>query len=277
MAQCAKCGIQVSELVTVDAELINKLASSGESIPPQVCAGCLNDLKKKAAIKTGSILMAQEKAKEQHRMQLWKNRVNLIKQARLLMGQKQYAEAAIHYEKYLKILEIVFEVKKGQTLAPELFKESARTTELTVVTSTYWDLIRIYDTHPRYLERQKVAAKQLAVFAKFTPIYSDIARKAEIFARSAKNDEAAKLLTKLLSSEKSRCFIATSAFNSAYADEVIILRHFRDHVLLNNFLGDKFVSIYYHISPHIACVLDKHPRLKPFVRWFLRMLIKCVS
>ncbi len=79
----------------------------------------------------------------------------LIKKARMCMSQKLYSEAAMSYEKYLKILDIVFDVKKGDRLKPEAFKDSARTTELTVVASVYWDLLRIYDT-PRKVCRSHV-------------------------------------------------------------------------------------------------------------------------
>jgi hypothetical protein len=115
-------------------------------------------------------LFAQEKAKEQHRLQLWKSRVGLIKRARALMSRKMYNEAAVGYEKYIRILEIVFNCKKGEPLTPTNFKDSARTSELTVVTSVYWDLLRIYDSSDKYLERQQIAARQLAVFVQFTPI-----------------------------------------------------------------------------------------------------------
>ncbi|MBO9665428.1 MAG: hypothetical protein J7501_01270 [Bdellovibrio sp.] len=277
MIQCPRCGIQVTELHPLDADLISKLQASGESnLPPQVCAGCLSDLRRTAASSSGGVLMQQERAREQHRLTLWKSRVLLIKKARQAMSQKLYAEAAISYEKYLKILDIVFEVKKGDRLRPEAFKESARTTELTVVASVYWDLMRIYDTHDRYHERMQTAAKQLAVFVQFTPIYPDIIKKAESFTRSAKNPNIVKSFLKMADKERPRCFIATSAFGPQ-AMEVHTLRMFRDDVLKESSLGRRFVYWYYKVSPSIACSLDKHSWLKPAVRATLRALIKCVS
>jgi hypothetical protein len=254
-----------------------KMQAAGESLPAQICAGCLSDIKRTAASSSGGVLVAQERAKEQHRLQLWKSRVALIKKARLCMGQKMYSEAAMAYEKYLKILEIVFEVKKGEKLTPELFKESARTTELTVVASVYWDLIRIYDTHEKYTERQMNAAKQLAIFIRFTPIYPDIIKKAESFAKSARNSHAIKQFLKMAAASRPRCFIATAAFESPLASEVQILRSFRDHSLKRTKWGRRFVFFYYRYSPRIACLLDKQAWLKPAVRAFLRLMIKCVS
>ncbi|AHZ85533.1 hypothetical protein Bb109J_c3500 [Bdellovibrio bacteriovorus] len=278
MIQCPRCGIQVTELHPVDPELISKLQAAGEgNLPPQVCAGCISDLKRTVATSSGGVLMQQERAREQHRLQLWKSRVMLIKKARMCMSQKLYSEAAISYEKYLKILDIVFDIKKGEKLKPEAFKESARTTELTVVASVYWDLLRIYDTHEKYQDRMMNAAKQLSMFIQFTPIYPDIIRKAESFQKTAKNPQIVKQFLKMSDKERPRCFIATSAFENPAAFEVMQLRAFRDTQLRTHIWGRKFIAVYYRYSPHIACLLDKHSWLKPSVRAALRVLIKCVS
>ena len=276
MIQCPRCGIQVTELHPVPGDIAMKLQASGESVPGQVCVGCITEMQRSVAASSGGVLMAQERAKEQHRLNLWKNRVQLIKQARTCMGQKMYSEAAAAYDKYIKIMEIVFDCKKGE-LKPELFKESARHTELTVVASVYWDLLRIYDTSERYAERQSAAAKQLSIFIRFTPIYPDIIRKAEIFQRSAKNPAVIKQFLKMSSESRPRCFVATSAFESVYALEVQQLRFFRDHHLKKHIWGRSFTKWYYRVSPQIACLLDKHSWAKPAVRGLLRLLIKCVS
>ena len=266
----------MTELHPVPGDLAMKLQAAGENIPDEVCVGCINELQRNVANSSGGVLMAQERAKEQHRLQLWKNRVQLIKQARTCMNEKMYSEAAAAYEKYLKIMEIVFECKKNE-LKPELFKESARHTELTVVASVYWDLLRIYDMSDRYAERQAHCAKQLATFIRFTPIYPDIIRKAEIFQKSAKNPSVLKQFLKSSSESRPRCFIATSAFEDAFAVEVQQLRFFRDARLRPSPLGRRFILEYYRLSPRLACLLDKHSWAKPAVRVFLRALIKCVS
>lgn len=277
MVNCSRCGLQVLDLHVVDANLSQKLVELGESIPSQVCMSCLTDLRKTASSNSGGVLMAQEKAKEQHRLQLWKSRVSLVKNGRQLMGQKMYSEAAVAYEKYLKILEIVFAVEKGQSLSPEHFKDSARTEELTIVASVYWDLLRIYDTSDKYGERQQVAARQLGHFVKFTPIFPDIIKRAESFVKQAKHPGAIKNFLKLASNERPRCFVATSAFENSMAIEVQILRIFRDQKLKKYKSGRYLIKKYYRFSPALAEFLDKNSLLKPAVRAILRLLIKCVS
>jgi hypothetical protein len=58
------------------------------------------------------------------------------------------------------------------------------------------------------------------------------------------------------------CFIATAVYGSYDAPEVIILRKFRDKVLLANFLGRRFVKLYYHLSPPIANIILVHKVLR---------------
>jgi hypothetical protein len=290
MIECPRCKSQVDGLQAVEPGLLAKLKEMGEAgLSSQVCLACISELSTQnseppaplgeatnSAAFSGGVLMAQEKAKEEHRIALWKSRVQLIKAARIAMTGKHFAEAALAYEKYLKILEVVFDVKKGDLLRPEIFKERARTTELTVVTSVYWDLLRIYDTQPKYQERMQAVSRQLASFAPFTPIFNDIARRAESFSRSAKNPNIVKQFLKLSGKEKSKCFIATSAFGPA-SIEVQELRKFRDGTLKSSSVGRRFILFYYSCSPKFALFLDKHSWFKPAVRTTLRLLIKCVS
>jgi hypothetical protein len=188
------------------------------------------------------------------------------------MTQKMFSDAAVAYEKYIKILEIVFDCKKGETIQPQMFKESARTSELTVVTSAYWDLIRIYDSNPRYHDRQLLAAQQLAKFVQYTPIFPDVIKRAESFVKVARNPAAVKQFLKLSANERPRCFIATSAFENSLDTRIIFLRTFRDEILKTHWLGRRLVFFYYKTSPSVAWWLDSHPAWKPLFRLLISPL-----
>jgi len=62
------------------------------------------------------------------------------------------------------------------------------------------------------------------------------------------------------------CFIATAAYGTDTAEEINILREFRDVVLLPSSLGTEFVSLYYEVSPHIAEVIWQHDFLRTAVK-----------
>jgi hypothetical protein len=62
------------------------------------------------------------------------------------------------------------------------------------------------------------------------------------------------------------CFIATAAYGTPMAEEIQVLREFRDEYLLTNPLGQALVDIYYGVSPPVAEFITEHPSLKPIVR-----------
>jgi len=72
------------------------------------------------------------------------------------------------------------------------------------------------------------------------------------------------------------CFIATAAFGSPMAAEVMSLRQFRDDVLLHRAAGRTLVAVYYRISPPIAALVARFPSLAAIVRAALRPVINCL-
>ena len=64
----------------------------------------------------------------------------------------------------------------------------------------------------------------------------------------------------------SPCCTATAAYGTPMAEELGILRQFRDDYLLTNPLGKTLAGFYYRVSPPIAKFITEHPSLKPIVR-----------
>lgn len=277
MVKCPGCGLEVHEILPVDIDLRNRIKNLDPDYPliDEICRSCISALRRRAT-SSGGMLLAQERAKEEHKTKLWRSRASLVKQGHNQMASQLFSEAAISYEKYLKVLEMVFDCEAG-ALSPQVLKEASKTTELTVIAGVYWDLVRVYDSSDQYGDRQKLAVKQLTAFIPYTPIYPEILKKATAFQKQARHPDIIRSFLTEARKGRGRCFVATAAFNAPAAPEVLFLRQFRDQKLKTHLWGRRFVRAYYASSPHIACFLDKHAYLKPFVRAFLRLLIKCVS
>jgi hypothetical protein len=189
------------------------------------------------------------------------------------MEVKAYSEAAVLYEKYLRVLEIIYEIKAGD-LTPQLFANRARSKELGLISMVFWDLVRIYDASPRYGDRQHRAALKLAEFCKAAPsVGKKIVQQAQDFLKVSKNPVVIKNLIKQAGFKKGGCFIATVAFQSPFASEVVWLQAFRDQVLEKSWPGKAFISTYYLISPPIARFLAHYQILQKPVRFFLKRVV----
>jgi hypothetical protein len=62
------------------------------------------------------------------------------------------------------------------------------------------------------------------------------------------------------------CYIATVAFDSPEAPEVILLKNYRDQILLKNPFGRIFVDLYYLLSPPLSKIISKSDTLKNIVK-----------
>ena len=62
------------------------------------------------------------------------------------------------------------------------------------------------------------------------------------------------------------CFIATAAYGTSTAEQIDVLREFRDVVLLKSTVGSQFVALYYRLSPPVADFIAGHELLRTLVR-----------
>ncbi len=65
------------------------------------------------------------------------------------------------------------------------------------------------------------------------------------------------------------CFIATSAYGAPTAEQIDVLREFRDIVLLESTAGSQFVALYYQLSPPVADFISGSSFLRTLVRELL--------
>lgn len=276
-AICPRCLISKPSISSVPEDMRQKFMALqlGLDLPDEMCVNCMDDVR--ALVSSNSTALDREVSKEDKKAKLWRGRVTLIKRARAAMKKKSYGAAVKSYEKYIKSLEVVFDVTE-EGLTPDLFRERMATKELTLVTSAYWDMLRVYDTSEKYRPRMLKTATKLVQFARVTPILLDIVKKTEAYKKQAKNPEVFKKILTDLMYQKNYCFIATSVFSEPqYWNEIAQLRQFRDEVLLKYAWGRSFVKLYYRYSPPWAQYLDRHEKLKPYVRFFLLRVTKSLQ
>jgi uncharacterized repeat protein (TIGR02543 family) len=65
------------------------------------------------------------------------------------------------------------------------------------------------------------------------------------------------------------CFIATAAYGTPTAEQIDVLREFRDTVLLESTAGSLFVALYYQLSPPVADFISESIFLRTLVRELL--------
>jgi len=65
------------------------------------------------------------------------------------------------------------------------------------------------------------------------------------------------------------CFIATAAYGTPSAEQIDVLREFRDMVLLESTVGSQLVALYYQLSPPVAEFIAGNELLRTMVRELL--------
>ena len=73
------------------------------------------------------------------------------------------------------------------------------------------------------------------------------------------------------------CFIATAAYGSYLAPDVMTLRAFRDRYLLSNSVGTWFVKFYYRHSPALADYIRERESLRAVIRLILTPIVYAIK
>ena len=77
-----------------------------------------------------------------------------------------------------------------------------------------------------------------------------------------------------LPGEVDACFVATAAYGSLMATEVVALRDFRDRFLRTHVPGELFVEAYYSFGPALSKLVDGSPLWRRTARAFLSPLVE---
>ena len=109
------------------------------------------------------------------------------------------------------------------------------------------------------------------------PAIEIIPGSVEITVRSADGTKVETYVINLTLSEVDNCFIATATYGSLLEPHVVVLRQFRDNVLMKFDIGKWFIRNYYLYSPPIANVVRDNEGLKFGVRMVLTPVILIIE
>lgn len=73
------------------------------------------------------------------------------------------------------------------------------------------------------------------------------------------------------------CFIATAAYGTPFAEDIDVLRMWRDFTLKQSISGRIFIKTYYTFSPPVAWIISKSKFLRTLTRSLLKPLIKLIA
>jgi hypothetical protein len=126
-------------------------------------------------------------------------------------------------------------------------------------------------------DKEGQAAKPLSLDEEVAGITEVTPPKPKLSASSRTAVELAEEITSEKTTKRKFCFIATAAYGSPLAREVVLLQNFRDRHLSRNPLGEKFIQAYYRFSPGLASQISRSRPLTLATRCLLAPLILLVK
>lgn len=212
---------------------------------------------------------------------MFKERLDYVRKGLIAFRENNAIEAVKNYTTYLKIMEEVKQIPRGKlTLAQfDVKKDQA---EIVMISSIYWDLLRLYDrapgkaVPPEFLEY----ARKYVEFTKGCAHESLAVNTVRKYIRSKATPHRAvfKKIFADLGGKNLNCFVATELSREVGPEALQALRRFRDTRLQHSALGREFMLWYDENGPRLARRVSFWPQ---WMRWVLasgiRVFASCVG
>jgi hypothetical protein len=212
---------------------------------------------------------AEKRRQERQFLEELAKRITIAREGRTLVERKDYPGAMNAYRRFLSITARSFGVEIGD-ISPSLFDEKNRISECLIISSIFFDLLKMLDKLDSDSAREErlLYHKLFLRFTKGMPFQHFAAeniRKHLVYSNSLKNKNEFWATYRAIVG-KSYCLVATWAFDSASAPEVVRLRRLRDELLWPNRYGRAFTRWYYRNGPRVVAVLRWVPGSRRLVR-----------
>lgn len=199
---------------------------------------------------------------------IYSNRFTNLKTAMNYSLAGKYPNAIEEYKNYLNILAAYFNCSESE-ISPSKFKKEKEITELFLISQLYWDLSRIYDKDPRFINLVKASLEKFLEFTKgfkFQYANSQVVIK---YLKSGKcrNQQEFRNAYETLNKNSGPCFISTYCYgeNHPITND---LRRFKHHIL-NYGWGRLVINFYYNYSPKLLKFCRKYPFLGQSLKLFI--------
>lgn len=216
---------------------------------------------------------AEKRRQDRQFLEELAKRITIAREGRTHIERRNYAAAMNSYRRFLSITAKSFQVEV-EDISPALFEQKNRIAESLIVSSIFFDLLKMLDKldSPTAREERRLYHKLFLRFTKGMPFQHFAAeniRKHLVYSNSIVN-KAEFWTTYRAIVGSSFCIVATWAFDSNSAAEVARLRQFRDEILRPTQLGRAFTRMYYRHGHRAAEMLAKIPGAQSFFRVALR-------
>jgi hypothetical protein len=177
------------------------------------------------------------------------------------------------YRRFLSITARNFNVEIGG-LAPSMFEEKNRVSESLIISSIFFDLLKMLDKldSASAVEERQLYHQLFLRFTKGMPfqhIAAENIRKHLIYSKALKNKSEFWATYRAIAGS-SYCLVASWAFNSGFAPEVQRFRKFRSEVLWPTRPGRAFTRWYYRNGHRIVNAIALMPGSQKAVRFSLK-------
>jgi hypothetical protein len=189
-------------------------------------------------------------------------RISIAREGRTHIERKNFPAAMSSYRRFLQITAKSFNVQIEE-LSPSQFEEKRRVAESLIISSIFFDLLKMLDKldSDSAREERMLYHRLFLRFTKGMPFQHFAAeniRKHLTYSNSLRNKNEFWATYRAIVG-KQFCIVASWAFGSETSPEVMRLRRFRDESLRKSRLGRRFTLAYYRQGHRAADWLAKMP------------------
>lgn len=222
---------------------------------------------------------AEKRRQDRQFLEELSKRIQIAREGRAYIERKNFPAAMTAYRRFLAITAKSFGVQV-EALSPTLFEEKRRVAESLIISSIFFDLLKMLDklNSDSAREERQLYHRLFLRFTKGMPFQHFAAeniRKHLVYSNSIRNKNEFWATYRTIVG-KSFCIVATWAFDSDSREEVGRLRRFRDEVLWPSGGGRRFTRAYYRHGPKLAVALAKVPGSRTAMRALLSAFVRCL-